>query len=462
MHLNKEIYIERRKSLKSKLKSGIILLNGNDYASMNYEHNVYHFIQDASFLYYFGIEKAGLLGLIDIDNNIDYLVGNEQNINSVIWEGATASLSDYSELIGTDKILSILDLEEFLRSDTRKKYFTPQYRGDNKLKMANLLNLNPYNINENVDEKLLYAIASDRNIKSSEEIELMEESARVGVEMHLEALKTAKIGKKEYEVESAIKAVAAKYYGDLSFPSIVSVNGQTLHNPYYKNTLKNGDLLLVDAGVRLKSGYCSDMTTTIPVNGKFSDKQKSMYNLLIEMYDKALLLLKPKVSYKEIHLETAKVLAKGMIERDIMKASVEEIVKAGAHALFMPHGLGHLIGLDVHDMENFGEKIIGYNGEEKSKQFGLSNLRLGRKLEKGFAITVEPGIYFIPELISKWKSENKFMEFINYEKIENEYLDYGGMRYENDFIITDSGAYQLGGKRPKTADEIEAFMANQG
>jgi Xaa-Pro aminopeptidase/Xaa-Pro dipeptidase len=463
MYFNKEIYINRRKSLKNKLKSGLILINGNDLAPMNYEHNVYHFVQDATFLYYFGIEKEGLFGLIDIDNDIDYLVGNDASMDHVIWEGATPSISDYSELIGTDKTMNIADLEELLRSktsfcNTKKIYFTPQYRGDNKLKMAKLLNLNPYTINEHIYEELLFAIASDRNIKTSEEIKLMDEAAKVGVSMHLEALKSVSSAKKEYEVESDVRAVATKNYGSLSFPSIVTINGQTLHNPYYNNDLKDGRLLLVDAGVRMPSGYCSDMTSTIPINGKFTDKQRDMYNLLLEMYDKSLSLIKPGITYKEVHLEACKVLATGMVKRGLLKGDVEEIVKKGVHALFMPHGLGHMIGLDVHDMESYGEEIVGYNGKEKSKQFGLSSLRLGRKLEMGFAITVEPGIYFIPELISKWKAENKFTEFINYEKVE-EYLDFGGMRYENDFIVTKSGPYQLGGARPKTADEIEAFIA---
>lgn len=460
MNFTKDTYTARRKALRNEIKSGLILINGNDLAPMNYEHNVYPFIQDSTFLYFFGIEKEGLMGLIDIDNNKDYLIGHDPDIDDIIWEGPVPSLADYSKKIGTDGTMSIGELKEMLENaKERRVYFTPQYRGDNKLKVAKLLNLDPYTINEHISEKLLYAIAKLRNIKTEEEIALMEEASRSGIEMHLEAMRAVASNEFEYEVESAVRAVATKNGGNLSFPSIVSVNGQTLHNPYYNGRLTEGRLLLVDAGIRASSGYCSDMTSTIPVDGKFTAKQRDMYNLLIDMYNHGEGMLKPGVSYKEVHLSVCRVLAEGMIERGLMKGNAEDIVKEGAHALFMPHGLGHMIGLDVHDMESFGEKIVGYNGEEKSKQFGLSSLRMGRTLEEGFVITVEPGIYFIPELIKKWKDEDRFIQYINYNKVE-EYTDFGGMRYENDYLITATGARMLGGSRPRSADEVEAFMAS--
>ncbi|WP_300329373.1 M24 family metallopeptidase, partial [Fusobacterium sp.] len=251
-------------------------------------------------------------------------------------------------------------------------------------------------------------MAEQRNIKTPEEIVEIEKAVNVTREMHLKAMEIAKPGMKEYEVVAEIENVAKKYNCGLSFPTICTINGQILHNHNHSNTLKEGDLLLIDAGAKLENGYCGDMTTTIPVSGKFTERQKDLYNLLISMFDRASELIKPEITYKEIHLEVAKVLAKGMVERNILKGDIEEIVEKGVHALFMPHGLGHMMGLDVHDMENIGEVIVGYNGEEKSKQFGLASLRLGRELEEDFVFTVEPGIYFIPELIKQWREENKF------------------------------------------------------
>ncbi len=460
MVFTRETYKRRRNKLKELFGNGLIIINGNDLSPMNYLHNVYHFVQDSTFLYYFGIEKEGLIGIIDCDNNIDYLVGHDPSIDDLIWEGPIPSLRDYSERIGTDKVIEIDHLSMFLKENLDRIKILPQYRGDNKIKFSKLLGVDIDNLDRYTDEKLLFAIANMRNYKSDEEVELLEEACKFGVEMHLEALNVCKPGRFEYEIESAIKAVATSHGGQLSFPSIVSVNGQTLHNPNYNGILEEGRLLLVDAGIRHSNGYCSDMTSTIPVSGKFTPKQRDLYNLLIDMYDGAVKLLKPGISYKEIHLETCKILAEGLVARGFLKGNIDDIVSNGAHALFMPHGLGHMIGLDVHDMENFGEKIVGYNGEEKSKQFGLANLRLARELEKGFVITVEPGIYFIPELIRKWQVEGTNKDFINFDKVF-EYINFGGMRYENDFLITERGSYQIGGKRPKTADEIEKFMSER-
>ena len=267
-----------------------------------------------------------------------------------------------------------------------------------------------------------------------------------------------KPGMMEYEVAAILENVAKSQNCGLSFPTICSINGQTLHNHYHGNKIKDGDLLLIDAGARLENGYCGDMTTTHPVSGKFTEKQKDIYNLLISMFDKAEELIKPGITYMAVHLAVCKVLAEGMISRRILKGNADEIVEKGIHALFMPHGLGHMMGLDVHDMENIGEPIVGYNGAEKSRQFGLSSLRLGRILETGFVFTVEPGIYFIPELIEKWKSENKFIEYINYDELEK-YIDFGGMRYEGDYLVTETGNRRLGDSMPKYPDEIEKVRA---
>lgn len=455
MIFDKEVYIKRRETLKATLKKGLVLVGGNELIPMNYEHNSYHFVQDSTFLYYFGINKEGYLGLIDIDNNKEYLFGNNPTMDDIIWEGPLANLETIANNVGIENILDTLQLKELL--ENRNVLFINQYSSSNKMRLGELLNLSPYTINEKASYELMEAICNQRNIKSPQEIEIMNEEAKIGRVMHLKALEMAKIGKKEYELEAEIRKVALENNSQLSFPSIVTVNGQILHNPNYDGILEEGKLLLVDAGSRGIHGYCSDMTSVIPVGGTFTPKQKNMYELLIAMYEKAESLLKPNITYKEIHLEVCKVLAEGMVQRGLMEGNIDDIVSQGAHALFMPHGLGHMIGLDVHDMENFGEELVGYGGASKSVQFGLTSLRLGRTLEIGFVFTVEPGIYFIPELITKWKNEKKFMEFINYQKVE-EYLDFGGMRYEGDYAITEKGAKLLGGYRPRHAHEVEEYM----
>lgn len=458
MTFAKKTYIKRRKELKKQMKSGLILIAGNDLIPMNYEHNVYHFVQDSTFLYYFGINKEGYIGLIDADNDKDYLFGPSPTIDDIIWEGNLPGLNDMANNIGVENILFEDSLNEILKN--RKIFYVNQYSPCSKMKLGKLLNLNPYNINENASYKLMEVITNQRNIKTAEEIKMMNEEAEIGKKMHLKALETAKAGMKEYEVEAAIRKVALENNSQLSFPSIVTINGQILHNPNYNDKLEDGKLLLVDAGSRGFHGYCSDMTSVIPVSGKFTEKQRDMYNLLIKMYNHAESILRAGITYREIHLSVCKIMAEGMIKRGLLKGNVDEIINNGVHALFMPHGLGHMIGLDVHDMESFGEELVGYGGKGKSTQFGLKSLRLGRKLEAGFCLTVEPGIYFIPELIKKWKNEGNFMEYINYDKAE-EYLDFGGMRYEGDYVITKNGASLLGGYRPRTADEVEEFISGK-
>lgn len=452
---DKNIYIKRREILKNKFQQGVIVLAGNDLVPMNYVANTYHFVQDASFLYYFGINKEGYTGVIDIDNNMEYLYGPNPTMDDIIWEGNLPSLREVSESVGVLNILNEEQLDMMLLN--REKHFINQYSPSMILKLARLFRMSPYTMNEKASKELMEAIASQRSIKSSEELYLMEEEAKIGKAMHLKAMRKIKSGMKEFELEAIVRKEALKKGSQLSFPSIVTINGQILHNHNYNNEIKDGNLLLLDAGSRGESGYCSDMTSTIPVSGKFTLRQRDMYNLLIEMYNHAESLLKPGISYKEVHLSVCKVLTKGLVERGILRGDVEEMVSQGVHALFMPHGLGHMIGLDVHDMENFGEELVGYGGQKKSEQFGLKSLRLGRELLEGYCLTVEPGIYFIPELIAKWKQDNMFVDNINYERLET-YLDFGGMRYEGDYAITKDGARLLGGYRPRTAEEVEEYI----
>ncbi|WP_300355880.1 aminopeptidase P family protein [Fusobacterium sp.] len=456
---SKEVYMSRRKKLKEEIKNGIILVCGNELSPMNCEDNTYPFMQDSTFLYYFGLDRENLFGIIDVDNDKDYIFGNELTMDDIIWMGPQVTLKEQCESVGIENVHSLDELNEFMTNLQKEKktvHYIPQYRHSLMIKMADWFKVSPNDINKNISENLCFAVANQRNIKTPEEIEEIEKAVNITRDMHLAAMKDIKPGMMEYEVDAILENISRSQNSGLSFPTICTINGQTLHNHYHGNKIKEGDLLLIDAGARIESGYCGDMTTTHPVSGKFTERQRDIYNLLISMFDKAEELIKPGITYLDVHLAVCKVLAKGMIERNILKGNPDEIVKNGVHALFMPHGLGHMMGLDVHDMENIGEPIVGYNGNKKSSQFGLSSLRLGRTLETGFVFTVEPGIYFIPELISKWKSENKFSEYINYDELEK-YLDFGGMRYEGDYLVTENGNRRLGNKMPKYPDEIEAI-----
>ncbi|MEG2347922.1 MAG: M24B family metallopeptidase, partial [Cetobacterium sp.] len=329
---------------------------------------------------------------------------------------------------------------------------------ENTIFLSELLEINYKQINKEYSEILVESIIKMRSIKTEEEIIELERATNVTREMHIEAMKRVKPGMKEYELVAILEYIAKKYNGTTSFHTICTINGQILHNHCHENELKDGDVVLLDCGARLDNGYCGDMTTVFPVSGKFTEEQKEMYNLLIAMFEKAEKCTKPGVTNKEVHLEVCKVLAEGMVKKGLLKGSVEEIVRAGAHALFFPHGLGHMIGLDVHDMENFGENKVGYDEKiERSSQFGLKSLRMGKELKPGYVLTIEPGIYFIPELIEKWKAQELHKEFINYDEIEK-YKHFGGMRYEGDFLITENGSRRLGNKMPKYTDEIENLM----
>lgn len=458
---DKNIYISRREKLKKLVGNGLILLIGNSESPMSYPGNAYDFIQDSTFLYYFGLNSPDLIGVIDIENNKEYIFGKEFTIDDIIWMGQQKTFKEKAEEVGVENFLESEKLEGILEEARAKKHFihfTNQYRVENSLKISKLLHINIDDINKKFSEKLVSKIIEMRNIKQDYEIIELEKATNITREMHLTAMRNVKPGMKAFELVALLEAEAKKYNATTSFHTICTTNGQILHNHSHGNIFKEGDLVLLDCGARLENGYCGDMTTVFPVSGKFDSRQKDMYSLLIEMFNKAEEYAKPGVTNKSVHLEVCKVLANGMVKRGLMKGDVEEIVKAGAHALFFPHGLGHMIGLDVHDMENFGEDNVGYdNIVKRETQFGLKSLRMGKELIPGHVLTIEPGIYFIPELIERWRKERKFEEFINYEEVKK-YLNFGGMRYEGDFLITENGNRRLGEKMPKYFDEIENIL----
>lgn len=458
--LGREIYIQRREVLKKKLGKGVVILLGNNESPRNYKDNCYSFNQDSTFLYYFGMDIPSLIGVIDIDNDKEYIFGTDFTLDDIVWMGEQKLLKTYAAEAGIENFIEMSEFEKFaaqLKKDERNILLIPQYRADNMLTISKALGLDPFKYDEYTSLDLIKAIIEQRNVKSQIEIEEIEKAVNITKEMHITAMKTVKAGMKEYEVVAAIEAVTKKYYGETSFFTIFTKNGHILHNHGYDNTIEDGDMIVLDCGAKNREGYCGDMTTAFPVNGKYSDKQKDIYSLLIEMFEKAEGMVRLGINYKDVHLAVSKVLAEGMIKRGLMKGNADEAVKAGAHAVFFPHGLGHMLGLDVHDMENLGEDLVGYESFPRDMQFGLKSLRLARVLKEGYVFTIEPGIYFIPELVKRWKAAGKFMEYLNYDKIE-EYFGFGGMRYEGDFVITADGARRLGDKMPKYYNEIEEIM----
>lgn len=459
---DKNTYINRRKKLREKLESGIVLIMGHNDSPMNYLDNIYHYRQASTFLYFFGHDMPGLAGIIDIDNNKDSLYGNDVSLDDIIWMGPQETMQEKSDKIGTDNVYEYNQLANHIKeaqSKGRRIHFLPQYRYDTMYEMSKLLGIDMGQINEQVSVELIKAAVSLREIKEDAEIKELEEAAAIGYEMHVASMKmAAKPGIKEQEIAGRIEGIAISYGKSPSFPIILSQNGQTLHNHDHSQVLKVGRMLLTDAGAESNSHYASDFTRTVPVGGKFNQRQKDIYSIVLSAINHATSLIKPGVTYKSIHVEAAKIIANGLRDLGIMKGNPSEAVTQGVHALFMPHGLGHQMGLDVHDMEGYGENYVGYDEEVKRETvFGMRGLRMGKTLRPGHVITNEPGIYFIPELYQQWRKENKFSEYINYDKVA-EYLDFGGVRLEDDILVTESG-YKLIGKRiPITVEEIENTM----
>ena len=454
----KETYQKRRDLLKKQVNSGILLFLGNDECGMNYTDNTYHYRQDSTFLYFFGSDYAGLNAIIDIDENREIIFGDELTIDHIVWMGTQPTIKEKSAAVGINETAPAADLKSYLEKAVKQNrtiHYLPPYRPEHQIKLFDLLQVHPNIAAKNASVKFINAVVNQRNYKSTEEIIQIEDAVNITADMHLAAMKMAKPGMKESEIAAAVQEIAIGAGGQLSFPVIATINGQTLHNHYHGNTLKSGDMMLIDCGAENSMHYAGDMSSTFPVDKTFTQRQREIYQIALNSHEAAIAELRPGVKFKDVHLKAARTIAEGMKDMGFMKGDLDEAVQQGAHALFFQCGLGHMMGMDVHDMENLGEVYVGYNGEAKSTQFGLKSLRLGRELEPGFVLTIEPGIYFIPELIDKWKAEKRFTDFINYDKVE-EYKDFGGLRNEEDFLITENGARLLGKPIPKTIEEVEA------
>ena len=453
----KETYINRREQLKKTVASGILLFLGNDECGMNYADNTYPFRQDSTFLYFFGLSYAGLSAIIDIDNDNEIIFGDELTIDDIVWMGTQPTLKEKSERVGVLCTQSSKSIESYLKNAQSKGqqiHFLPTYRPEHKLKLMDWLGYMP--AAQEASVPFIRAVVNQRNYKSAEEIVEIEKACNTTADMHIKAMQILRPGMKESQIAGALADVALSAGGNLSFPTIATINGQTLHNHYHGNIVKSGDMLLLDAGAETAMGYAGDMSSTIPVDKKFTSRQKDVYDIQVASHLAAVEALRPGIPFKDVYEISSKVIVEGMKSLGLMKGNADDVVREGAHAMFFQCGLGHMMGLDVHDMENLGEVYVGYDGEPKSTQFGRKSLRLGRKLEPGFVLTIEPGVYFIPELIDLWKGEKKFTEFINYDKLET-YKDFGGIRNEEDYLITEDGARRLGKKIPLTTDEVEAL-----
>ena len=457
----KEVYWQRRKMLRALLGDGIILFPGNEESSMNYRANTYHYRQDSSFLYFFGIDKPGFYGVCDVDNDKDTLYGNDFDIDDIIWMGEQPSVSDLAAQVAVESTGSSNDLAGVLKQalkSGRKIHLLPPYRGDHMVKLAELIGVDYEGVSKLVSQELIAAVVKLRSIKDQYEISEIEKAVDVACIMHTTAMKMAFPGNYERELAGAIEGIALSHGGPVSFPVILSMDGQTLHNHYHGNELYEGRMVVCDAGAETAMSYASDITRTFPVGGKFSTQQRDIYNIVLKANTETIKASIPGRTYREVHLMAARIIAGGLKDLGIMKGDLDEAVTAGAHALFFPHGLGHMLGLDVHDMEGLGENLVGYNESlKRAEQFGLAYLRLGRELEPGFVVTNEPGCYFIPALIDQWKGEQKHAQFINYDQVEK-YREFGGVRIEDDVLITDTGSRVLGTPIPKTIEEVEATM----
>lgn len=456
---SRDTYVTRRRSLKRYIKQGLLLLPGNGQSGMNYKDNWYPFRQDSTFLYYTGINDIpDIFFLIDIDNDEEILFGDDPTPEEIVWTGAVEPLADLAEKAGIAKVKPVKELSEFLKIRKKREqtiHYLPPYRPQLSIQISNLLDIPLELIEKNKSETFIKAVVRQRSIKSSEEITEIEKAVNITAKMHLHAIQKAVPGKSEKEMAGELQAIAIAGGGNISFPIILTRNGQYLHNHATEAILQEGDIILCDCGAETARNYAGDMTRTFPAGKSFSSLQKQVYNIVLHAHNTALKALKPGILFRDIHLLASTKLAEGLKEMGLMRGDIGEAVASGAHTLFFQCGLGHFMGLDVHDMENLGENYVGYTEDmKKSTEFGLKSLRLGKALETGNVLTVEPGIYFNPFLIDSWEKQNKHADFINYREVQK-FKEFGGIRVEEDLLITDSGSRILGTPLVKEASEIE-------
>ena len=462
---SKETYVNRRAELKKLVKSGIIILFGNNESPANFPANGYYpFRQDSSFLYYFGPKRDGLVGVIDVDNDKELLIGNDIDIDDIVWYGSVDSVHDMAECAGVKESAPMKQLQVICDNAMKEKrtiHFLPPYRHDTMIQIFDLLGIHPSKQREAASVELIKAVVKMRSTKEQQEIEEIERACAIGYKMHTTAMRVTKPGVTEKYVGGQVNGIANSYGAMVSFPTIFSQHGEIMHGNPSMAVLESGRLALCDCGGETMEHYCSDNTRTFPVNGKFTQRQLEIYSIVEDCHDLALKISKPGVKYFDVHMDVCRLMTDRLKELGLMMGDTEEAVRAGAHAMFLPHGLGHMMGMDVHDMEGLGQTYVGFDDETRPnlEQFGTNCLRMGRRLEEGFVVTDEPGIYFIPALIDEWRAKGLHKDFINYEKLET-YKDFGGIRIEDDILITSDGCRFLGEERiPYHPKDVEDFMS---
>lgn len=463
---DKATYVNRRAKLKELVKSGLIIFFGNNESPCNCPANGYSpFRQDSSFLYYFGLNRDGLVGVIDIDNDTETLIGNDIDIEDIVWFGSVDSVHDMAESVGIKNTAPMKSLKTICNEAMRMKrriHFLPPYRHDIKIQIFDLLGIHPVQQKEAASLDLINAVVKMRSTKEQQEIEELERAAVIGYKMHTTAMRLTKPGVTEKYISGQLDGIASSYGAMVSFPNIFSQHGEIMHGCPSMAELESGRLVLCDCGAETINNYCSDNTRTYPVNGKFTQRQLEIYSIVEACHDYVLEVAKPGVKYMDVHFAVCRLMTERLKELGLMKGDVDEAVAAGAHAMFLPHGLGHMMGMDVHDMESFDQIHVGFDAETRPRldQFGTNCLRMGRRLEEGFVVTDEPGIYFIPALIDDWKASGHCAEFLNFDMLES-YKDFGGIRIEDDVLITKDGCRFIGKDRiPYHPNDIEEFMKN--
>lgn len=457
-----KVYQNRRAKLTQLMKEGVALFLGNEESPMNYPSNQYKQRQDSNFLYFFGLSLSNFAAVIDFDNEQTILFGTDFEIDDIIWMGDQPKVQDLAARVGISETRPMSELAGYIAAQKgRKIHFTPPYRAENKIALSKLTGIAIDDLKASASVALIKSIVSLREIKDEFEIQEIEKACVIGHKMHTEVMKNCRVGKTEQELFGIAEGITLSYGNGVSFPIILSQHGETLHNHNHNQVLEDGKLLLMDAGAENLMNYSSDNTRTFPVNGKFTPKQKAIYEIVLKANVEGINACKPGIRYREIHKLAMTIITDGLKALGLMKGDTEAAVEAGATALFMPHGLGHQMGLDVHDMEDLGENYVGYDDTiQRSKIFGWGSLRMAKELRPGHVLTVEPGIYFVPHLIDIWKNEKKFEEYINYDKVE-EYRDFGGIRIEDDVLITETGHRILGPAIPKTVEELENFIGRE-
>lgn len=461
---SKETYINRRAELKKLVGNGIVILFGNNESPCNYPANAYYpFRQDSSFLYYFGQKRDGLVGVIDVDNDCEMLIGNDIDIEDIVWYGSVDCVADLAAQVGVSKSAPMKELKGICDKASglgRKIHFLPPYRFDTKIQIFDLLGIHPDRQKTTASMELIKAVVKMRSTKTTEEIEELERAAEIGYKMHTTAMRLTKPGVTEKFIGGQVDGIANSYGAMVSFATIFSQHGEIMHGNPSMAELEAGRLVLCDAGAETINHYCSDNTRTYPVNGRFTQRQLDIYSIVEECHDYVLDVAKPGVKYMDVHFAVCRLMTERLKALGLMKGDTDEAVRAGAHAMFLPHGLGHMMGMDVHDMEGLDQINVGFDEETRPnlEQFGTNCLRMGRRLEEGFVVTDEPGIYFIPALIDDWKASGHCKEFINFDLLET-YKDFGGIRIEDDVLITKDGCRFIGKNRiPYHPKDVEEFM----